>query len=300
MNRKNHIPRAFTLIELLVVIAILALLVAMLMPALGRAKEFAYRVQCQSGLKIVGGGLNVFATAHNGRVPSHGRKIGASNENGWYSMLLEERAIPKPVATTGNPYPPKNTIGCPSVKNDIWWSSGYPRAFVLNGNLEADHTHPHSNPDGTPAIDPCTGLTQAGTRGRFVWPSPAGYIWYVEGPRIEDFRKPGHEFMMVESMVGTDYASLPRTGCVDSSGASVDPLGTGYIKLETGGAGPQYGWANWTGSSNSPYYVFRHVLPADKKQYQTNATACFPCLDSHVEILTPMAKINLDDRFRYR
>jgi len=298
MNRKNHIPRAFTLIELLVVIAILALLVAMLMPALGRAKEFAYRVQCQSGLKIVGGGLNVFATAHNGRVPSHGRKIGASNENGWYSMLLEERAIPKPVATTGNPYPPKNTIGCPSVKNDIWWTSGYPRAFVLNGNLEADHLHPHSNPDGTPNGN------QAGTRGAYLNPPPAGYAWYVLGPRIEDFRRPSYEFMLVESMVGTDYAALGGGGGKDSTGALLDPLGTGYIRLETGGKGAAYGWAYWpsdAGTSNTcPYYVFRHVLSANTKQWQTTATACFPFLDSHVEILTPMARINADDRFRYK
>ena len=69
MRRTLRQAKAFTLIELLVVIAIIALLMAILMPALGKARKQAYGTACQSNLRQIGMGANLFAQDHDNRIP---------------------------------------------------------------------------------------------------------------------------------------------------------------------------------------------------------------------------------------
>jgi len=56
-------------VELLVVIAIIAILAALLLPALSRAKERAYRAQCTSNLKQLGVAIELYADDHNDQLP---------------------------------------------------------------------------------------------------------------------------------------------------------------------------------------------------------------------------------------
>jgi len=63
--------RAFTLIELLVVISVIVLLMAILLPALGRARNQARAVICQANLKQWGVALNLYAQSNDGHLPKY-------------------------------------------------------------------------------------------------------------------------------------------------------------------------------------------------------------------------------------
>jgi prepilin-type N-terminal cleavage/methylation domain-containing protein len=85
---------AFTLIELLVVIAIIAILAALLLPALGNAKQHARTTQCVSNLHQIGLSMKMYADDFNGLYPESGTVIpwntldGSTGKYSWMQQLI--------------------------------------------------------------------------------------------------------------------------------------------------------------------------------------------------------------------
>ncbi len=68
-GRRSQTRNAFTLIELLVVISIIALLIALLLPALSKAKQLAVRIQGASNMRQIGIALHEYANEYRGDYP---------------------------------------------------------------------------------------------------------------------------------------------------------------------------------------------------------------------------------------
>lgn len=109
----------FTLIELLVVIAIIAILAAMLLPALAAAKAKAKAIACVSNEKQIALGYLLYADDNNNHLPVAGQNIGGATvlPTEWY---LEISPYLAKAATNNSTISVAGTVvTCPSAKLDL-------------------------------------------------------------------------------------------------------------------------------------------------------------------------------------
>ena len=109
---------AFTLIELLVVVAIIAILAAMLLPALANAKEKAHRTRCLSNIRQLGIAVSIYGTDNREGIPT------APRDGYW--LWDVPKAIADPLTNCGAK---RQIFYCPSIRASVrdidpdrdWW-----------------------------------------------------------------------------------------------------------------------------------------------------------------------------------
>src|SRR4051794_19265640 len=113
MNTLGHRPtrRGFTLIELLMVIAIIAILAALLLPVISKAKLRARQAQCVSQLKQIGVAFHAYAHDHNSRFPMQVR----TNDGGTLEFVPQGlRAVYRHFQALSNDLNDPKILACPS------------------------------------------------------------------------------------------------------------------------------------------------------------------------------------------
>jgi len=152
--QRSRTLHGFTLIELLVVISIIALLIALLLPALGTARDQAEAMSCLSNLRQIGLGWHTYTIDHNDLIVRANTYSGPlkSGDAGWYSGLSAS-SVGRPFGHYLETYVAPYFYNNGERTSDIWWCptnrkrgveySGEGSQHVRSGNYSANGQFAH-------------------------------------------------------------------------------------------------------------------------------------------------------------
>ncbi len=137
-NRKTM--EAFTLAELLVVIAVIAILAALLLPVLSRAKAKAQRTACMNNLRQINLGIRMYSDDSHDASPSPGSAASPTNFVTLYSAYKE--LTKNYVGVNGASSPQDKLFTCPAdifYPNHIFTDDDAPTEYVQKGLHEESY-----------------------------------------------------------------------------------------------------------------------------------------------------------------
>lgn len=196
-------PIAFTLIELLVVIAIIAILMAILIPSLRKARDQAKDIVCRSNLKGLGLGIVMYLDDFNQRMPDMHTYERESNGHLWWDELGRPLKAGDHRAYWGIAYinhvREQKLFGCPAFRNftqmiaqDLLYGGDHrfiaTSAFGANGWLSREKTTRLPNPAEVimahDHMEPRIEHGNEAEKSDMLFPSPTGV-------NLTDYRKGG-------------------------------------------------------------------------------------------------------------